>query len=77
MEVCLACHKEKVVCGRCRKVFCSNCENTEYIDTPVAKGWFCVACYGGQTELSARLREFSTEHGSETLILTYKQTTLF
>jgi hypothetical protein len=55
-----------------------NCENVEFIDTPVAKGWFCVACFGGPTELNEKLKKFSEEHGSpEVLILKYTQTTLF
>lgn len=80
ISVCGICHHKKVVCGRCEKTMCPNCQVVEYIDTTVAKGWFCIACFGGPTELNDKLRKFSKEHGSpDTLILKYEpnpQTTL-
>jgi hypothetical protein len=76
---CKACHRELITCLNCKNLFCTNCNNIEFLDIPkIAKGWCCVACLLGDTELHKKIQEFSESRGSpDKLLLVYKQTTLF
>lgn len=71
VSFCEECHSEMITCQSCGRSICTNgCNgNWEHVETPVAHGNYCTRCLSGQTEIHAKLRDYSQKMGSKAMIL--------